>query len=918
MIVTAGLPQSLRDRLARLDLGANQIEKMSATIAASFDPDGAWIRLTPILESDPTLAESPALDQIIPVVSASRALASALANNPHLLDRRAASETYAARFRGGLVAIAGEDLTGVAGLEESTSRLTGLVDEIVAAATRQATGEVARENPLAGEIPFAVMAMGKWAAGELNYYSDIDLLFVHEPLPGREDDSRAAAIAVSSRLIAILSSPAFDGAALNVDADLRPEGAMGPLSRSLQSYKSYYRRWAEAWELQALLKVRAVAGHRDLGRRFVELATEVVWGEGVTPEALRNIRNLKSRAENRADRTDLKRFRGGIRDVEFTVQLLQLVHGRFDEDLRVMGTLPAIRRLAAHGYVEEDDAVRLMAGYTFLRALEHRIQLWDLRQTHRLPRDEASLKRLGRSMGFWGPRPAEELTKQLAVVRANVREAHERLYFRPLLESLAGVPNATLDSRDAARRLEALGFRNPIGARHAVESMTAGLSRRSRVMQQALPLMLDWLSRSPDPDLGIDQLRRLMANTSDHSTLVRLLQSNPVAGERLCLLLGTGTVLGELIDRIPEYAPRLADDELIRDIRNVEGATARLRGLLQSRTETEDRIGTIRRFVRRRKLRIATRDVLGEAEPVATLRSLSDTADAAMNGALFATGHQNAGFAVVALGKWGGRELSYGSDLDLMYVYDDSEDRDLALELTSRLSRILSEPSRHGPAYQLDPKLRPEGRGGPMARSMSGFTRYYSETIEPWERLALVKARPGFGGSDLTERFNDLLDSTIWAEPPTAAMVADIRSMKARVESERIPAGEDPDFHLKLGPGGLTDVEFVVQLLQLQNGPAIESVRVPGTLEALDALKRASIVDHLDFTALYNAYLFCTRIRLRMHLQTGRLANSLPTDLESISRLASSLGIERASELREQYKRYTRRARRSFKKLFYD
>lgn len=205
-----------------------------------------------------------------------------------------------------------------------------------------------------------------------------------------------------------------------------------------------------------------------------------------------------------------------------------------------------------------------------------------------------------------------------------------------------------------------------------------------------------------------------------------------------------------------------------------------------------------------------------------------------------------------------------------------------------------------------------------MARSMSGFTRYYSETIEPWERLALVKARPGFGGSDLTERFNDLLDSTIWAEPPTAAMVADIRSMKARVESERIPAGEDPDFHLKLGPGGLTDVEFVVQLLQLQNGPAIESVRVPGTLEALDALKRASIVDHLDFTALYNAYLFCTRIRLRMHLQTGRLANSLPTDLESISRLASSLGIERASELREQYKRYTRRARRSFKKLFYD
>ena len=382
----------------------------------------------------------------------------------------------------------------------------------------------------------------------------------------------------------------------------------------------------------------------------------------------------------------------------------------------------------------------------------------------------------------------------------------------------------------------------------AVEDMTAGLSRRSRVMQQVLPLMLDWLSQSPDPDLGLDQLRVLLAHTSDHSELVRLLQSNPLAGERLCLLLGTGRLLGELMDRIPEFIPRLADDSRIRQIRTGDEVSRRLLSLLNSRPKENVQIGTIRRFVRRRKLRIAARDVLGEGSTEATLLSLTETGDAAVAGGLrILMGDESRGFAVIAMGKWGGRELSYGSDLDLMYVFDERLVRSAALNIATELDRVLSQPSRHGPAYELDAELRPEGRKGPMARSLQSFERYYSDWVEPWELLALVKARPVSGDKGVCAAFVDLKTSTLWGQPIPESIVHDIRSIKARVESERLPPGEDPDFHLKLGPGGLSDVEFLTQLLQLTHGYQDPEMRVTGTFQALQRLQKAGILSNADY-----------------------------------------------------------------------
>lgn len=842
-------------------------------------------------------------------------LADAVAQRPELLEGPNPEDSVSLRVLSALARVAVAEVRGTADLATTTRLLSDSMDEIVTQELDSAVAHVATRHPIAADIPFSVIAMGKWGARELNYYSDIDLVFVHDAKPGQEVESRAAALAIASRLMSTLSAPTFDGPTLNVDADLRPEGSMGPLSRSLEGYAGYYARWGDAWELQALLKARHAAGNVDLGTRFRALADRIVWEEGLDVDALRSIRALKTEAESASRSSDIKRSRGGIRDIEFAVQILQLVHGRVDTDLRVTATLDAITALSRHGYIDEEEAGRLSDAYRFLRNTEHRLQLRDLKQTHELPDDNEEMEWLGRAMGFTVD-PAASFSQRLSEVRESARDLHERLYFRPILDALVGLETARLDPEQAAVRLEALGFYDFGAATRAVGDLMSGMSRRSTVMHQVLPLMLDWLSQSPDPDLGLDQLRLLLSRSSDHAALVRLLQTNPVAGERLCRLLGTGKLIGDLMDRIPEFIPRLADEDLLASVRDGPAATKRLIGIIDSRPDPEDRIGTIRRFVRRRKLRIAARDVLGLAPTELTTHSLSDSADAAMTGTLYMATRPDDVFGVVAMGRWGGRELSYGSDIDLMYVHGDGADR--GQDLATEVGRILSEPNRHGEAYQIDAGLRPEGKRGPMSRSLDSFRRYYEQWVAPWELLALVKARPAGGAGDVLDGYFEMIEPVLWRESLPREMVTEIREIKARVESERIPADEDPDFHLKLGPGGLSDVEFVTQLLQLRHGGRLPELRVTGTCEALDALRAAEIIKDADHKALREAYVFCTKVRLRLHLQSGHPSDSLPVDPAETGRLAASLGFERTGELREEYRRHTRRARRSFLSLFYD
>lgn len=879
--------------------------------------DGVMTRISPVLEALQN-EEVPdrEISRLVGIGRASRAIPHTLALHPELVAGPSAIErSIHLQVRQTLLRTAGDELSGETDLRAATQAFSTAIDELVDRALVSSRSAIAHRYPKAMDLGFAVIAMGKWGAEELNYASDIDLIFVHERDVSDLEASRAAALALASRLIAELSAATFDGPGLVVDADLRPEGTMGPLSRGVEAYATYYEKWAEPWELQALIKARHAAGNAELGKRFMELATRVIWETGLDVDSLRGLRRLKSISESEAMPDDLKRAPGGIRDIEFTVQMLQLVHGRHDATIRKLSTLGALEALQSGEYLSQAEHDELREAYLFLRGLEHRIQLWELRQTHRIPAGPEDRRRLSHSMGL---SDSDVLDQKIREVRSATRTLHERIYFRPILESLVGSPSARLGPRRASERLTALGFRDPESATVALEAMTKGLSRRSRAMQQMMPLMLDWLSLSPDPDLGLSQLRLLLSKSRDHSQLVSIILNDPNAGERLSMLLGTARLVGDLIDRIPEFIPRLRSEETIDSIRDKEAAVDRLMGLLDSRPGTDERIGTIRRFARRSRLRIAARDVLLNPEVFKTIQSLSDSADTAMIGALrVATDGDDSGFAVIAMGRWGGRELSYGSDLDLMYVFDGIE-REGALLIPGQLGKILSVPSRHGEGYELDAGLRPEGKNGPLSRSVDSFAKYYEEWAEPWELLALTRARSVAGDIEVSRSFQKRIEPFLWRERIEQAVVQSIRNIKARVETERINPDEDADFHLKLGPGSLSDIEFLTQLLQLRHGYSNPSLRTPSTIPALDGLRDLGFIDAGAHAALFDSYEFCTRVRLRLHLQRGRLFNSLPTDPDHLSNLASSLGYDRAVELREHYQQVTRRARRVFLQHFFD
>lgn len=873
------------------------------------DPDGAVLRLVDYLEAarpEVDVSSHPeAARRLAHLAGLSRELMRQLTRHPRWL-LGADEDDLVGRIRSTLACVAADDAAGSLDLREAGIVLSDNADRVV--------GRILEEECGDGTPPLAVIAMGKWGGRELNYWSDIDLLFVYE---GGAADA-AVANRVAGSVMRRLANGGVDGVVLRADADLRPEGTRGPLARSLEAYRSYYGRWAEPWEFQALLKVRPAAGDPTVAESFLSLVREVLWPETINPDSIRALRSVKARVEEGASPGDLKRAPGGIRDIEFAVQMLQLVHGRFDQELRQTGTLELLGALAEGGYVDPDDAATLSTAYRWLRNAEHRIQLWDLRPTHELPPDESERERLARAMGY---RDTAERTaraafeKDLVAHRSVVRRIHEDLYFRPLLEAFGATPATGLSREGAELRLRALGFRDVPGAVRTFEGLTAGLSRRSRLMQQMLPLILDWLADSPDPDLGLDQLRLLAASGTDHGELITTLHDRPVVGQRLAYLLGSSRLLGRYLDRIPEFVPRLDNETALVELHNRTELEERLRRRLGARPD-QDALGTLRRFSRRHFLRVAARDLLGMAEVERTMRDLTAGADAAVSAATWLSAPPQ-GFAVIALGRWGGEELAYASDLDLLYIYEDPLDGETAEKIAASLRELLAKPGQDGVAWDLDARLRPEGRSGPLVRSLASYRAYYERWAETWEFQSLVKARPVAGDPDMGGRFMAMIEPFIWRDPFPFEAVVEIRQMKARMEKQRIPMGEDPDFHLKLGPGGLIDVEFLAQMLQLLHGGRRRELRTTATLQALTRLEEFGLLTGEQASELAEAYRFCTHVRNRLYLQAGRGHDALPRDPAEEWRLALSLGYSRRGDLREDYRRLTRRARRIFEDVFF-
>jgi glutamate-ammonia-ligase adenylyltransferase len=853
-------------------------------------------------------------------------------------------------YRRALLRVAAADLTGGRCLEQTMAALSALADATLAAAYDIAMAEL----PSGTARPhLAVVVMGKCGGGELNYVSDVDVMFV-----ARGDEDLSAATTVAARLIGICGQVAWP-----VDAALRPEGSHGPLVRTLASHLAYYRRWARTWEFQALLKARPAVGDIELAQEWLAELSPLIWHAAERPEAVDDVRAMRRRIiENipaKEQAREIKRGPGGLRDIEFAVQLLQLVHGRADESLRTPGTLPALRALVGGGYVGRQDGETLVLGYRFLRSVEHRLQLQRLRRTHTVPSaatpaGAAELRWLAHAMGYVSE-PArvavEAFRADWVAHAAEVRRLHVKLLYRPLLEAVAKVhaEDLRLTPEQAKKRLEVLGFRDPPGALRHLEALTGGVSRTAAIQRTLLPVLLQEFADAPEPDRGLLAYRQVSDKLGSTPWYLRLLRDEGPVALRLARQLGLSRYVSDLLARDPEALRLLANNAELTprpaDVLREGFAAAAARHMDAATSSTPDTAGgqparaiaAVRALRRRELVRLSCADVLsnaGELAPTQPLdvtalgTALSDVTDATLGAALQVARaardvKPHLRFAIIGVGRLGGYEMSYASDADVLFVYEPPPDipEDVASAaahaIAEELRRLLSMPAPD-PPLGVDADLRPEGRQGPLVRSLGAYVQYYARWSKVWEAQALLRARFVGGDAGLGERFLALADQIRYPEEGlTREQVVEIRRIKARVESERLPRKADPATHTKLGRGGLADVEWTAQMLQLRYGHEVLGLRTTRTIEALEAARDAGLITPADTDAMAAGWILASRVRNALTLVRGRAAEQLPRHGPELAGVARLLGSTDSGEFLDEYLRTARRARAAMERVFH-
>ena len=869
------------------------------------------------------------------------AMIRAVGGDPHIPKPQAGVEValgldlLRVEYRRQLMRIAARDLTGIATMPEIAQDLADLASAALDAALALARVEV----DAADDCRLAVIAMGKCGARELNYISDVDVVFVAEAEDGvAESHALAVATRLATAVMRICVTETGEGSLWEVDAGLRPEGRSGALVRTLSSHVGYYERWAKTWEFQALLKARPAAGDRALGEAYVEALRPMVWSAASRPDFVNDVQAMRRRVEStlpakEVDR-QLKLGPGGLRDVEFSVQLLQLVHGRDDVRLRDPGTLIALEALSTYGFVGREDAAEMDRAYLFLRTLEHRIQLQRLHRSHVVPDDDTDLRRIARSMGLRN-NSIDALTKQWRQHQREVRRLHEKLFYRPLLNAVARLePGQSRLTPDAARqRLEALGYADPAGALRNMEALTSGVSRRATIQRALLPVLLGWFADAPDPDAGLLAFRQVSDALGSTPWYLRLLRDEGAAAERMARVLASSKFAADLLLRAPELTRLLGDDDELQP-RTQAALDAELGSLISRHASPEDAVLAVRAVRRRELFRTAVADILGLLPVSDIVDAVSTTAratvSAATNIAIRAIeesrGHSlPTRFAVIGMGRFGGHELSYGGDADAVFVHDplsgvdEKVASDAALAVANELRRLLALPAPDPPLL-IDADLRPEGRQGPLVRSLASYRAYYARWSLVWEAQALLRAEPAAGDAELGLEFMAAIEPLRYPDGGlTDDDVREIRRIKARVEAERLPRGADPTTHTKLGRGGLSDVEWTVQLLQLQHAHDVPALRTTRTIAALAAACDADLLTPDDAATLELAWRTATKVRGAVMLVAGRASDSIPTQARErarVARLVDPASIDPEAFL-DEYLRATRRARHVVEKVFY-
>lgn len=842
------------------------------------------------------------------------------------------------RYRDQLMLLAAHDLAATVENEpvlpyrQVGQHLTDLADSALTVALSVAVARICPDEPV--PVRLAVIAMGKCGACELNYVSDVDVVFVAEPA-----DTTATRLA--AEMMGVASTAFFD-----VDAALRPEGKAGALVRTLDSHLTYYKRWARTWEFQALLKNRPATGDLELGAQYSAALTPMVWTASERPDFVTDVQAMRRRVEDLVPaemrERELKLGHGSLRDVEFAVQLLQLVHGKVDEALHVQGTVEALTALADRGYVGRDDAANLTASYEFLRLLEHRLQLQRLKRTHTLPAadDEEGLRWLARAAHMRPDGRHDALGVLRSEIKRNtlrVRRLHAKLFYRPLLESVARLDAAALrlSPEAAVRQLAALGYAAPENALGHLKALTGEVGRKGRIQALLLPTLLEWLGDTPNPDAGLLAYRRVSEALDDEIWFLRELRDEGAIAQRLMIVLGSSAYLPDLLINAPETIRMYADGPsgpLLLKPKAEDVRTSILAGA--ARYEDPRRAIATARSLRRHELaRIASADVLGLLEVPRVCRALSSVWVAVLEASLQAVvrawviqhdADAPADIAVIGMGRLGGLELGYGSDADVLFVCDPRPGADetvavkWAIGVAEQVQRLLGAPSTD-PPLQVDTGLRPEGRNGALVRTLAAYRAYYQQWAQPWEVQALLRAHQVAGNQDLGVRFLHSIDPVRYPKGGVSEdAVREIRRIKARVDSERLPRGANPATHTKLGRGGLADIEWTVQLLQLQHAHEVPELHNTSTLDCLAVIEQRKLLDAEDVELLRDAWLTATKARNALVLVRGKPNDQLPGPGPLLSAVARVAGwpTDDGSEFLDNYMRVTRRAKTVVERVF--
>ncbi|XXF75566.1 bifunctional [glutamate--ammonia ligase]-adenylyl-L-tyrosine phosphorylase/[glutamate--ammonia-ligase] adenylyltransferase [Myxococcaceae bacterium GXIMD 01537] len=783
----------------------------------------------------------------------------------------------------------------------------------------------------APEAPgFCVLGLGKLGGEDLNFSSDVDLLYVYRT---DEHTSGGGAGALSQvqfytrlgeTVTQALSRPTADGFCYRVDLNLRPMGRGGAMVTSLPAALAYYEGQGRTWERAALLKARCVAGDAALADELLFGLGPFLWPRSADLSAVDGLRDLKAQIDLRgkASTGDVKLGPGGIREVEFFVNALQLLQGGKDANLRERGTMRALRRLERAGFVSGPDADALEEAYLFLRRVENRLQMREERQTQALPTDARERTRLAASLGLgsWEALDAE-LSRHRRFVLASFttllgQTARDELPDEPLLW-LALDPEVPIPEREAA--LGQRGFEDAgraLGELERLARVGRSLFAHGGSGVKAVRLLAE-LARQPDPDQALRLFSDFLARLIQPEGYLDLLTTLPRASRRLFNLFGQSEYLSRIFLRHPELLDALVQQQFDEPVKSAERIRQELDARIGRHGEPEARHAALPRFKNEEVLRIGLHDIDGDVSVPDVAGQLSAVADAVLDECLFlALGEQReryglpvrdgvqAGLAVIALGKLGGRELGYHSDLDLIFVYDGeggaettggtrgvTTHHEYFARAVQRLLSLLTVQLREGHLYRIDARLRPSGNQGTLVVSLESFRKHHEERAQLWERQALIKARPMAGDPLLLRRLREeLLPALVYERPLPPDAAREIDRLRARMEREAAHETAD-QLNPKTGHGGLVDVEFAVQYLQLLHGGEHPRVRVPHTLTAVDALSAEGCLGAADAETLRAGYVFLRRVENRLRLVHGHSLAHMPTHGRPLAQLARRLGV---------------------------